>query len=113
MTEVSRYTTIDDERRWLAAQKPGAARVALEALLRVAKNNVHPAASVAAARSLAEFAGILGPNRDPVNKDPESMTPEELRTFIAKAETALAERATPVNAPIARPIDDQLSDMLG
>lgn len=70
------------------------------------------AARVTAARTLMEYAGMVGAGAKVVSKDPADMSPGELRIALADIERELGNRARPVNEPIARPVDDQLADML-
>lgn len=89
----------------------GTARsVCLQTLLRVAKDaNGSQSASVAAARTLAEIVGYIGPRALPAkDKDPADMNTEELHALVARLETELGSRAKPVSPPN----DDQLIDLM-
>lgn len=98
----------------LEQQRTVSGVIAVTVLQRIAKGETYPAAArVTAARTLAEYAGLIG-NRpaDASNKDPSEMSADELRDLIARLDRELGDRAKPVNAPDSTPIDDQLSDFL-
>ena len=68
-------------------------------------------------KTLMDRAGYVAPKAGdaaaPGAKDPSEMSSDELRTFIAKAEATLADRAKPIdNAPNAPVDDSQIADLI-
>lgn len=88
--------------------------LARNCLREIAQGASFPAAArVTAARTLFEYVGLLGNKGDGgSSKDPSEMSSDELRDLIARLDRELGDRAKPVNAPIAPPVDDQVSDFL-
>ncbi len=80
---------------FLQEQRPIAARVCLETLFAVATDpHALSSSRVGAARSLGEFAGVLGVRGAAgAAKDPESMSTSELHSQVEALERALADRA--------------------
>lgn len=88
--------------------------LARKALRQIAGEDRFPAAArVTAARTLMEYAGMIG-NRGETGaaKDPSEMSAEELRDLIARLDKELGDRATPVNAPTPALPDSEVSDFL-
>ncbi len=99
---------------WLKEQRPIAAQICLETLFCIAKDpNVQATARVGAARSLGEFAGVLGvKGAAGASKDPEDMTTSELHNQVQALERALADRAKVIGSePILQSSLDQLIDL--
>jgi len=88
--------------------------LARRALRQIAGEDRFPAAArVTAARTLMEYAGMIGTKADSSSsKDPSDMSADELRTLIARLDKELGDRATPVNAPVSIPAPDDVSDFL-
>lgn len=71
------------------------------------ETNETPAATkLAAARTVLELAGMLGPGRRVASdRDAADLSDDELRASIERRQAVLAARAKPVNAP--NPDDDE------
>ena len=66
----------------------------------VADANISATTRLAAARTVLELAGVLGPRRDAGGSRPsDSMSDSDLRRAIETHQSALADRAKPVSAP--------------
>lgn len=98
----------------LEEQRTVSGVIAVNVLQTVARGEKYPAAArVTAARTLAEYAGLIGnKSADASTKDPSEMSADELRDLIARLDRELGDRAKPVNAPDSAPIDSEVSDFL-
>lgn len=98
----------------LDKQRVVSGTIGLTVLQSIARQDRFPAAArVTAARTLMEYAGMIGGKAETgATKDPSEMSAEELRTLIARLDKELGDRATPVNAPVLALPDSEVSDFL-
>ena len=86
--------------------------IGLHTLRTIAKHDKAPAAArVTAARTLMEYAGMIG-RAGQVEKDPADMSTEELKGLLGRIDTEIVSRAKPVNGPVASPIPSQVLDLI-
>lgn len=96
----------------LAAMRREGAVVGYLALRSIAEKGKNEGARVTAARTLLEYAGLIGRQAGDAVKDPADMSTAELRQLLAKVDSEIASRAKPVNGPNASPIPQQVIDLL-
>jgi len=78
----------------------------------ISRSDKAPAAArVTAARTLMEYAGMIG-RTGQAEKDPADMSTEELRHLLGRIDTEIVSRAKPVNGPVASPIPSQVIDLI-
>jgi len=78
----------------------------------ISRSDKAPAAArVTAARTLMEYAGMIG-RAGQVEKDPADMSTEELKGLLGRIDTEIVSRAKPVNGPAASPIPSQVLDLI-
>lgn len=118
-TQVSRLLSLPTVAARIAVeldkQRTVSGVIGLSVLKEIARHAAAPAAArVTAARTLMEYAGMIGgkPHDPTAGKDPSEMSAEELRTLIARLDKELGDRAMPVNAPIPTLPNSDLSDFL-
>jgi len=103
---------IEEIARNLERSRVESGAIGLSVAREIAQLRVAPAAArMTAARTLMEWAGMLGRN-GPQEKDPADMSTEELRQLLGRIDTEIVSRAKPVNGPVASPIPSQVIDLI-
>jgi len=103
---------IEEIARNLERSRVESGAVGLSVAREIAQQRAAPAAArMTAARTLMEWAGMLGRN-GPQEKDPADMSTEELRQLLGRIDTEIVSRAKPVNGPVASPIPSQVIDLI-
>jgi len=100
--------------RELGIQRAVSGTIGLYVLQEVARSAAFPAAArCTAARTLMEYAGLIGAKGDPgASKDPSEMTTAELHATLARIDREIGDRAKPVNGPMVSPIPDEVAEFL-
>ena len=99
-------------RQELEAQRVDAGAIGFRVMREIAEKGKNEGARVTAARTLLEYAGLIGRQAGDAVKDPAEMSTAELRQLLAKVDSEIASRAKPVNGPEAPPIPQQVIDLL-
>ena len=100
-------------RQEIEAQRVDAGSIGLRVMREIAERGKNEGARVTAARTLLEYAGLIGRQAGDAVKDPAEMSTTELRQLLAKVDSEIASRAKPVNGPEASTIPQQVIDILG
>jgi DNA-binding MarR family transcriptional regulator len=96
----------------MESAKAQAGVIGVRVLRRIAEDSKVDGARVTAARTLLEYAGLIGRQAGDAVKDPAEMSTAELRQLLAKVDSEIASRAKPVNGPESSPIPQQVLDIL-
>jgi hypothetical protein len=99
-------------RQELEAQRVDAGAIGFRVMREIAEKGKNEGARVTAARTLLEYAGLIGRQAGDAVKDPAEMSTAELRQLLAKVDSEIASRAKPVNGPEASTIPQQVLDLL-
>ena len=99
-------------RQELEAQRVDAGAIGFRVMREIAEKGKNEGARVTAARTLLEYAGLIGRQAGDAGKDPSEMSTGELRQLLAKVDAEIASRAKPVNGPEASTIPQQVLDLL-
>ena len=99
-------------RQEIEAQRVDAGAVGFRVMREIAEHGRNEGARVTAARTLLEYAGLIGRQAGESVKDPADMSTIELRQLLAKVDSEIASRAKPVNGPESSPIPQQVIDIL-
>lgn len=99
-------------RQEIEAQRVDAGSIGLRVMREIAERGKNEGARVTAARTLLEYAGLIGRQAGDAVKDPAEMSTAELRQLLAKVDSEIASRAKPVNGPESSPIPQQVLDLL-
>lgn len=103
---------VEEIARNLERSRVESGAIGLSVAREIAQQRQAPAAArMTAARTLMEWAGMIGRN-GPAEKDPADMSTEELKGLLGRIDTEIATRAKPVNGPIPSPIPDQVTDLI-